>query len=179
MTAKTTALLTGVLILISGIFIAIFSYNPSRAIQYVVVICSILGGILAILTARNSKGYEINLKYHWLVSIGLILYAIAIAFFANELSSFLQVTSYFLLLFGLVEFIFTFQVLNSRNRFGWNIMLYKLIAGAIAIIGSLLVLTTSLIDGNIALLFSGIIISLIGLSFVLVSKLLAKGQMID
>lgn len=61
----------------------------------------------------------------------------------------------FVLLFGLVEFIFTFQVLNFRNRPDWNIMLYKVATAAIAIIGSILVLNTSITDANTALLFSG------------------------
>ena len=178
MIIKRSSLLTGLFILIAGIFIALVSYNPSSVIQYVVVICSFLGGIFALLTASKSKDSEIPLKYHWLVGIGLIVYAIAIAFFAGELSSFLQVTSFFLLLFGLIEIIFTFQILSNsnRNRPEWKVMLYKVITGLIMGSGAMWVLTASQVDANIALLFSGLILSLTGLSFMLVSKYVGRKQ---
>lgn len=174
MTIKRASLLTGIFLLIAGVFIALFSYNPSPVIGYVVAICSLLAGISAIMVGSKSVDSVLSLKSQRLIGVGLIVYAIAVAFYVGDLRSFLIITSFFLLLYGVVEIIFSFGVLNQRGRPGWNVILFKVITGFVASIGAMWILIVAPEDANIALLFSGLVIFLIGVSFMMVSPYLGK-----
>lgn len=165
--------------LIAGVFIALVSYNPSFVIKYVVAICSLLAGICAIMVARSSVESVISLKSQWLIGVGLIVYAAVVTFYANDLRSFLMATSFFLLLYGIVEVIFTFGVLNQRGRPEWKVILLKVITGFVASIGAMWILITAPEGANVALLFSGLITFLTGVSFALVSPYLGKPLVVN
>lgn len=161
-------------VLVAGIFISIMSYNPSRVIQFVVMGCAIIAGILGLMIWQSSRKENTPGQYYLIIGIGLSLYGLAIGIFANELHSFLNVTSFFLILYGLTEFIFAIQTLNLKEKPRLGIMGFKIATGIIAAIGALIILTMFQENAELALLVSGIITALLGLSLAMTSKILSK-----
>ncbi|KAA6439875.1 hypothetical protein FEM33_09890 [Dyadobacter flavalbus] len=170
MNAKTAPLLTGIFMIVSGVFIAIFSYQPSPTIKYVVAVSSFLGGALTLLATMKGRGAMISVTYSWLVGLGGIGYGLAVAFFTRNLNDFLEITGFSLLVLGLMEVTFTYQILNLKRKPVASIALYKIFTGLAMGIGAMWILIASTLNENVSLLFAGIVLSLAGLSFILVSN---------
>lgn len=170
MSIKQTSVLIGIFSIISGIFIIIFSFNPSQISKYV-LIASIVGiGIFALLTARKGKGSVVALTDYSLIGLGSLTYALALAIFASGLQQFLTLTAGFILLFGLAQIIFTFQGLDYKEKSNITVSLIKAATGLIACIASILVLSTSMFNPELSLRLLGGINILIGISFIAVTK---------
>lgn len=172
MTRYQPLTLYGIIIALKGIIIASLAYNPSRVIQYIVAAGLFLSAIFAFIASYKNRHQIIPVQYHALQGLGLIVFAIAIVIYAHTLERFIYVTTYFLLYFGISEIIIGFRLLISPQKANFQLILFRAIIGLLTTLGAILVLTTSYINPNIALLGSGIAFIFGGAGFILFAKIL-------
>ncbi len=174
MNRHQTLTVYGIAMVLTGIIISLLSSNPSRVIQYVVTAGLFLSSIFAFITSYKSRGDDVPLKYHAIQGLGLLAFAIAILVYATTLEKFLNATSYFLLFFGISEIVLSFQLSMIAQKINPQIILFRIIVGFMTAIGSVLILSTALINPDNALLGSGVAFIFGGVSFILFARLLKK-----
>jgi len=163
----------GAIFLVSGIITALLSYDPSRILQYLFIATSLGGAALALRIGWQRKESFVQSRYYtWIGSI-LILGAISLGIWATTLLAFVNVVGFFLLILGIGEFVFAQQIFNYAP-FPWKLLGLKITIGAITATGAAWILTMSRIHVNVALLFLGLLISLVGLNFMNVSRVAKK-----
>jgi hypothetical protein len=167
----------GIIIVITGIIISLLAYNPSRVIQYIVAAGLFLSAFFAFITSSKSKNSVVPFLYHRFQAIGLLLYAIAILIYASSMERFLTITPVFLLYFGITEIILCFQFMELREKVNPLIIAYRIVIGILTGLGAVLILTTSYINPNNALLGSGLAFIFGGAGFILFSWLIRKTEM--
>jgi hypothetical protein len=163
-------ILYGVLISVTGIFLLLLSYNPSRIIQYGVATGMFLSAICAFVTANNSKGLEIPLKYNWLLGLGMFAYALAILIYGSTLDRFITISILFLLYFGVTEIIFGFGLMAYKKRISLQVIVFRMIIGFLMTIGAVLMIGLAYFDKNTSLLVAGTLIFFSGINFILLAK---------
>lgn len=166
---------TGLLILIAGLVIGVSSFAPSQLIQFVVVVSAFFAGVMAIMTGKAIFSREVASRYIWVEGAVLILYAITAGVFGSDSSSFINLTTLFLLVFGVVEFTLTLQALNSSGVPNWNVFLQKLVTASAASIGAVYIFVAGTENENPAILFVGLVTIIIGGSFIRESKHIYPG----
>lgn len=167
----------GIIIVIIGISISLLSFNPSRIIQYNVAAGLFLSAVFAFITSYKSRRLLVPLKYHAFQGFGLLAYAITIIAYASTLETFLNATTYFLLFFGITEILGGLQLLMLGQKINLQIIIFRAITGFLTAFGAILILTTSYINPNNALLGSGIAFIFGGTGFILFAKLVRKIEM--
>lgn len=161
----------GIIILIAGITAALISFSPSRTLQYVFVLTSLVVGVLGVLIGTNTKKSFIRPTYYSSVGLVLIGLSVALVIWATSLIVLVNLLGFFLLLLGFIEFAFALQILNSRRPIPWNIVGVKLTLSATTAIGAATILTMAGFNGYMALLFLGLLFVTIGLTIIQISRL--------
>jgi hypothetical protein len=168
----------GTLLLITGIFTAILSFEPSRLLQYIFIGVSLVIGGLAITVGRQSRNNFARSKYYsW---VGFILFGLAISLgvWATTLSGLISVLGFFLILLGIIEFVFAQQILVIETPTPWGLVGLKLVISTITAIGATWILTMAGVSANVALLFMGVLFALLGLAFVKLSRIAKQVELV-
>lgn len=110
----------------------------------------------------------------------MILFGLAISLgvWATTLSGFINVLGFFLILIGIVEFIFAQQILVSEIPTPWGLIGLKLVISTITATGAAWILTMAGANANIALLFMGVLFALVGLAFVQVGRIAKQVELV-
>ena len=166
--------LYGVLIGVTGVFLLLLSYNPSRIIQYGVAAGVFLGSFFAFVSASKSKASEVLLKYNWLIGLGMFTYALAILIYASTFDRFITITMAFLLYFGVVEIILGFALLAYKKSIRLQLIVVKMIIGLLMTIGAVSIIGLAYFDKNISLLVAGALILFSGINFILLANAVRK-----
>ena len=161
----------GALLLIVGIMTAVMGYNPSQILQYIFIAILLSIGVLGFVIGQQAKNNFLRSKYY--TGIGFILFALAISLgiWAATLGAFINVLGFFLLVLGIVEFVFALQILTTASPVPWGLLGVKLVISAVTATGAAWILTMAEENTNVALLFSAGLIVVIGLAFILLSRI--------
>ena len=168
----------GLMLLIAGITTTIISFDPSQILKYIFIGVSLAVGVLGIAVGRQSKKNFLRSKYYWWVGLILFGVAISLGIWATTLSGFINVLGFFLILLGIIEFVFAQQILVYATPTPWRLVGLKLVISAITATGAAWILTMAGISANIALLFMGVLFVLIGLAFVQVSRIARQLELV-
>ncbi|WP_147405053.1 hypothetical protein [Aquimarina sp. AD10] len=155
---------SGLIMLASGIFLFLSSKIGVEIIKILVPLLLLLSGISAIVFSKYEKIPRIAQQYHIIQGVGLVAYAIILFFLANSLPSFLMITTYFVIMYGLFEIIFIFGVLNAKHTINKSILMSRAIAGGLNLVGGFFLLLASLNDEIQGLSIAALLISIGGLS---------------
>ena len=166
--------INGLLISVTGIFLLLLSYNPSRIIQYGVAAGMLLNSFFAFVTSNKSKGLEIPFKFNWLLGLGMFVFALAILIYGSTFDRFITVTMAFLLYFGVVEIIFGFGLMAYKKSISLQIIVFRMIIGLLMAIGAVLILGIAIVDKNTSLVVAGVLIFLSGVNFILLANAIRK-----
>lgn len=130
-----------------------------------------VSGVCAIMFANANKEYNIPKNFHLLQGIGMITFAIALVVIPNSLKSFLMVVTFFTMVYGLIELVFTFSVLNSNYKINSSVLMARIITGILNLIGGFTLFMSALgKTPETGVLIAGILIALGGLAFVMFAK---------
>jgi hypothetical protein len=166
MNIKKGVLLIGLLMLVSGLLVVVVSNNPPELIRYVIAASALVSGVFAIRISQRVETYKLSMKYIWLEGGAMILYAIAVAFFAGNVTYFINATGLFLLVFAVVEFAIVLQVLGNVAKPQFKRVLDKLAMMVIAAVGAVFILTAAEMSNSVALLIVGLITAAIGVGYI-------------
>ena len=175
MTKYQSLTIYGILMVATGIILIALSYNPSQTMQYSVALTMLFSSAFAFWATYQSRNIPSSMKYHGLHAIGMLVYGIAILFFATDIQKFFGITIFFLLYYGIAEIVFGFQLLMMKQTFispqGIGIRLFM---GFFISLGAIIVLATSYVDQNQAILVSGLVFILSGINLILFKSILKK-----
>ena len=161
----------GALLLITGIITAVMSFDPSHVLQYIFIGISVAIGVTAFTIGRQAKYNFVRSKYYLWIGFILFVLAISLSIWATTLVTFIIVLGFFLLVLGIIEFVFAQQILTYEEPVPWALLGVKLAMGAVTATGAAWILTMAEINANAALLFSGVLLVVVGLGFIQVSRL--------
>jgi uncharacterized membrane protein HdeD (DUF308 family) len=174
MTKYQTILLSGILLILTGIFLLASPFASSTAIQYAVTIGMIASSAFAWLTTYKSKNIQLPFKYHELHAVSLVAYSIIVLIFATNLAKFLNITTCFFIYYGTAELIFCFQLLNHKGKISIPVILLRSFIALVIYSGALFIINTSLLHPNRALQVAGIMFIISGLNMFLYKTILLK-----
>ncbi|WP_299159295.1 hypothetical protein [uncultured Tenacibaculum sp.] len=167
-------LLSGISMFLGGLSI-LFSQNIGISISKIATpILFIISGVLAIQFANANKIHSLAKNYHLLQGLGMISFAIAIIFLPTSLESFLTIITFFTMVYGILELIFSFSVLNTNHKLKMNMLVVRIISGAFNLIGGFILFMTLLNNIETGLTIAGILIILGGISFSVFSLKIKK-----
>lgn len=171
MNTHKNVFIIGILLLTSGMIAALKSYEPSGMLQHIFVLTSFTVGIFAIITGKNTKGNFVQSNYYTWIGVVLIALSIALGIWATTLVAFINILGFFLLILGVVGFVFAWQILNYETPIPWKIFGVRLSLSALTATGAAWIVTTAGFDIYTALLALGILFVLTGLGFIHISRL--------
>jgi hypothetical protein len=130
----------------------------------------LIAGISSFIFSKYDKLPKIANQYHMAQGIGLIIYSVIILSSVISLKAFLMISIYFILMYGLFELIFVFGVLSSKHKINKEVLMSRIVAGGLNLIGGFIVLITSLNNERSGLLITSALIIIGGLSLVLFTR---------
>ena len=157
-------ILVGIFLIFAGIIIIMAETVGVNRAKIIVPILFLLSGIYSIKHSMSNRASEIVSKFEMLKGIGLIVFAALVPFFSDDLMSFLMYVTYFILMYGLLEIMFPFSVLNSKHKIKKSMLLFRLVAGVITSIGAVILLLETYANEYNGLILAGVLTILIGLS---------------
>ena len=161
----------GILLIISGIIAALTSHEPSRGLQYVFGLSTLAVGFLALRTGRSRTNTFVRSTYYsWVGYVSLAL-SIALAIWGTTLFAFINVLGFFLLILGVIEFVFALQILSYETPMPWKLFGIRITVSALTSTGAGWILTTAGFNVYRAVLFLGLLLVLAGISFIFTSRL--------
>ena len=147
------------------------SISPSMILQYVFVVSSLAVGIVGLLIGKHTKGSFIRSTYYSWIGFVLIALSIAIVIWATSLIAFINVLGFFLIILGVIEFVFAWQILTYDTPIPWKVVSLKLTVSGLTSVGAAWILTMAGFNVYSALLFLGVLFVVAGLSFIQISRL--------
>lgn len=166
MNKHQTLVAYGIIIMLSGICLVVFAFNPVQAIQYLVGIGMCLSAAVAFIASYQCRKLQVPSLYHALHGIGMGIYGICILFFANDLERFFTITTFYLLYYGVAEIIFCFQSLILKDEFIFRSFVTRLVIGTGIALGAVFIIATTYIDHKWALMATGIVFILSGIDII-------------
>lgn len=162
---------------ISGLFMIctgltlFFSKKLGVQISKIIIpICMILAGICSFMFSKYKDLPKVANQYHMAQGVGLMLFGIVVWSLANSLDSFLLLTTYFIIVYGLFELFFAFSVLNSKHNINKAILTSRLLAGGINLIGGFILFILTMNNPMDGLLIASVLIGLGGVSLLIFSR---------
>ena len=158
----------GLCVIFSG---AVMIFAEEIGIEFSKILIPVLfaiAGIMAILFARSNRDHSKAKQYHMIQGVEIIIFSILIAFFADSLETFLNYISFFVLSFGILEFIIAFSVLNS-SEINWKILVFRFTGGVLGFFGGFVLIMTTFSYPLKAVLLAGIFTIAWGASLIMFS----------
>lgn len=168
---KTTYLaLSGLMIICAGLTLFFSDKLGVHISKVLTPIFIILAGVFSFLFSKYKEIPSIAKQYHLAQGIGLITYGVVVWSLVNSLESFLMFTTYFIMSFGLFELLFSSAVLTSKFKFNKKILMSRLVAGGINVIGGFILLMATLDNVMDGLLAASVLLIIGGLSLFIFSR---------
>ena len=165
----------GALLLIAGLITTTMSYEPSQALQYVFIVMAGAVGVLGVAIGRQVKENFVRSKYYTFMGMILVAFAVSLGIWATTVTAFISVVGFFLILLGIVEFVFAQQIFVYQEPIPWAIAGVKLLISVVSATGGAWILTMADKNMNVALLFLGVLFVIIGFAFTQLSRM-TKGN---
>lgn len=166
--------ISGITMSLAGLFMLLAKNIGVSTTQFLVPLMFAIGGILIFLFSQANKDHKIESQFHFILGVSMFVFALLIWTIPTKLEEFLKFFVYFIGVFGFIEILFGFMVLNSAAKLNIKMLLFRFATGFLNLIGAILVLATSVTDKFDGLLIAGILSILSGIAFVIFSFRLRK-----
>jgi len=157
--------INGSFIIAIGLLLLLLRGADLSAVKYTIVPCLFIAAIFAVMTALARNRKQVQFAYHETHGFTLVLYAIALLFFANSFEKFNLFTAFFFFFYAVSEIIFSIWLFNLVGKVNLGVVIVRMIIGLLAGIGAIVSLNY---DNQTGTSFSfGIVFILIGVNVVL------------
>lgn len=164
MKKSTSLIVSGVCLILAGITILLSESIGIGNVKIITPILFALSGVFNIVFSRANKALEIISRFLFIKGVGLLIFAIVISSLSDSLVNFLMYVTYFILMYGVLEIIFPFSILNSKLKIEKELISFSFIAGIVVSIGAIILLLKTLSDENTGLQIGSVLTILIGIS---------------
>ena len=159
-------ILSGLSLALSGLGMLFVDTIGVPTAKLLIPILIIATGLFAYLFSQANKHFKIAHQYHLIQALGLTVCGLLIAIVPKSLEDFLNFIAYFVLLSGLLEFIFAFMVLNARiKKISWGTLFSRFGTAILSFIAAFVLLFQSMSSPTKGLIIAGIVTILGGFSF--------------
>lgn len=166
--------LSGQLLIASGLILFFSDKIDIDISKKLVPVFMLLAGVCTLLFSNYDKLPKIAKQYHAIQGIGFMIYAVIILVLITSLSGFLLTTIYFIIMFGMFELLFAFGVLNSKHTINKEILMSRILAGVMNLVGGFILLMMTFEDEKKGLLFASILVAIGGVSMLIFSSKISK-----
>lgn len=166
--------LSGVFLIFAGVSMLIAEKIGLKISIILVPVFFGISGVLCFLFSKVNKEFKVPSQFQLLQGLGLITYAIVIFLFPISLLQFLIITSYFIMLFGIIEIAFSFLVLNSSSKTLKEPLLFRMIGGFCTAFGALILVLTSFKNEYNGIQVAGFLTIIIGVSNIIFASKISK-----
>jgi hypothetical protein len=167
-------ILYALLIMVTGMLVALIGFNSSRPAQFALAGVVFVTSVLAFMTATKAKNTEIPLPFNTLQGVGMLLFSLAIVIYGYTLQHFIAVTMVFMLYFGITEIFFGLELMNYRPIITMSLITFKMITGLAMSILFIVIVVLDALNLSSAFLFTGILIAIKGFNFIWFAGLTKK-----
>lgn len=171
MNTKTNIVITGGLLLTTGILTTLMGGELSPVMRY--LHAGVLGsaGIFGLITGQESRMMNGRSKYYTGLGLTVITLSMALGVFGTTAAAFISIVGFFLLLLGTVGFAFAQQLMVDRES-GSTTAGVKFLVGTLLAVGGAWILTIPESHLKIGFLVSGGLFVLIGLALIHLGRVL-------
>ncbi len=155
---------SGLMLLAAGMVLFFSEQLGVRHSKILVPLFFIISGLAAMVFSNYDMLPQIARKYHIVQGFGMATFGSVVWALADSMEAFLLVTTYFVIMYGLFELVFSFGVLNSKHKINKGILMSRLVTGAINLIGGFILLLVTLKSPNSGIQIASVLITLGGLS---------------
>jgi hypothetical protein len=156
---------TGILLLLSGIITATMAVEPAAVLRYMNAGILVSAGVFGLITGQESIAMNGQSKYYTGLGLIVISLAMSLGIFGTTAIAFISILGFFLLLLGTVSFAFAQQLLVDRIA-SRTIAGVKFLVGTLMAIGGTWIITIPDTHTNIAFLVSGGLFALNGMALI-------------
>lgn len=166
--------LSGQLLVVTGLILFFSDKIDLEISKKLVPAFMFLAGLCALLFSKYDKLPKIAKQYHFVQGLGFIVYGVSVLALVTSLHNFLLTTIYFVIMFGLFELIFAFGVLNSKHTINKEILISRILAGIVNLIGGFILLMMTFEEVQKGLLFTSILMAIGGISILIFASKVRK-----
>ncbi|GAA3508528.1 hypothetical protein GCM10022393_19900 [Aquimarina addita] len=171
--------LSGLMLLATGVFLFFSERIGVETNKIMVPLLLLVSGISAIIFSKNDQLPKIANQYHLFQGLGLIAYGVILFFLAESLNSFLLISTYFVLMYGLFEIVLIFGVMSSKHKINKGILMSRIVAGALNLLGGFILLLVTLSNKMNGLIIASILIVIAGIGIVIFARKLVKNDLLQ
>jgi uncharacterized membrane protein HdeD (DUF308 family) len=153
----------GIVIILQGIFILLFQQLDFQFIKWVIGVSSVLAALLALIAAFYRREKQVQLAYHELHSLMLLIYGIVLLYFCNSLDRLIFTTILLFLFYSVSEIVFCNWLFNLSSKLGFKVLFVRLIIGLFTGMGAVWALALS----EQPMLILGALFMLVGVNIVM------------
>ena len=161
---------SGLMMILAGLILLFFEKLGVQISKILMPLCMVVAGISIFLFSKYRELPRIATQYHMAQGLGLVVYGILVLSSANSIDNFLLITTYFIIAYGLFELVFAFGVLGSDHTIKKDILMSRLLAGGLNLIGGFVLLMATLNSVSNGLMIASILIVIGGISLIIFSR---------
>ncbi len=166
-------------IMFSGIILISYSESPSPNVKFALASTLMLSSFFALLAAINCRKFQIPLKYHAFHSFGLLIYASFILYYDFSLYNTLNISTFYLMTYGICDMIFCFQILMMKDKINMNKLIVRMFLGLFVAVCAGFIKSTFHLDESVGFVLVGVLLIITGINLLLIKTILKSFILID
>lgn len=169
--------LYGAVLIFAGIFLLVSKHFTYQTIKYTLGITLIIGAILAFSKALSRQRKLVELTYHEINALGMMVFGILILMYANTLERLAYFSSFLMLFYSFSEIIFCSWLFNLGRKVIFRIIFIRLFLGLMVGIGSVLIMYLNSGLYNLNMEGFGVLFIIIGLNVLLYIPVMKSNEL--
>lgn len=167
-----TIYLYGAIIILEGIFLLFSNDILQETVNITTGNLLIVGAILAFISAYERQRKQVQLAYHEMHALAMLVYGISILMFSTTLEQFISFTVFLFFYYSFSEIIFCFWLFNLGKKPVNKIVFIRFLLGIAIGIGTIFSINYS----EFALMGFGILFIIVGVNIVLYIPVLREKE---
>jgi uncharacterized membrane protein HdeD (DUF308 family) len=126
-----TIYLYGAVIVLGGLFLLFSGRMSIMTMRLVLGIVLTLAAGIAFVAAFFRRKQQVQLAYHELHALALLIYGVLILFFANSFEHLISITSFLFFFYALSEIIFSNWIFNGGKKVNYRVVFVRVLLGLV------------------------------------------------
>ena len=130
--------LYGYTLMISGVVLLFTENSNFGQTKNIIGIGFIIGALLAIISAFSSQRKQVQIAYHELHALTMLVYGITILVFVSSLENLVSLSIFLFVFYSFSEIIFCNWLFNLTKKMNYKVLIVRLLIAAIVGLGSII-----------------------------------------
>lgn len=128
--------LYGSIIVLSGLFLIVSGNSSITMMRLTLGIVLTLAAAIAFIAAFFRRKKQVQLAYHELHALALLMYGVLILAFANSFERLISITSFLFFFYALSEIIFSSWLFNGAKKVNYRVVFVRVLLGVVIGLGA-------------------------------------------